>query len=135
MVVLVIATWTDYKKKEIPDWLTYGAFILTLAYRLWKGDAGSYLLEAAFVFVAIMVVAVLSKSFIGGGDIKLLTFLGLATGFPIINGIIMIAFVSALLYAVATRKKGVIFAPFITVAFLITLFLQQFNTIHITIPS
>ncbi len=79
-----------------------------------------------FLFLAI---ALLSKGGMGGGDVKLMAVLGLASGLPDVLLVFMLAFFSGALVGVLliifkqkTRKSPLPFGPFLSLAFLGTTF-------------
>jgi leader peptidase (prepilin peptidase) / N-methyltransferase len=88
--------------------------------KLWILNA---LLGGAIGFIILFVVALASRGGMGGGDIKLAGFLGLAVGFPLILALIFIAvvvggLVSAvlLILRIRKRKQAIPFGPFLVFA-------------------
>lgn len=77
---LLHASWTDWRRREIDNWLN--AAILLLAPLYWYADPSFDWLDAGFqIAVAVVTFAVLLGLFalgqMGGGDVKLLTVLAL----------------------------------------------------------
>lgn len=84
-VALLIGTYTDFKTREVPDWLNYGLIfvgfgvriILTTVYHDW-----SYLLQGIIGFAAFFVIALVMfyAGQWGGGDSKMVMGLGALLG-------------------------------------------------------
>lgn len=83
LIVLLIATYTDFKTGEIPDWLSYGFIIAALGIRLIHATATSdwmYFLYGVIGFAAVFVFSLLvyyTRQW-GGGDAKVMMGLGAA---------------------------------------------------------
>ncbi|MFS0573977.1 prepilin peptidase, partial [Brevibacillus sp. 179-C8.2 HS] len=74
-----------------------------------------------FVLSMLLGLSFFVQDGIGGGDMKLLTFLGFALGFPLVNGVILLSFLSGLVFSKVMNQVHVPFAPFITFSFMILL--------------
>lgn len=116
---LVVATWCDWKKRIIPDWLTLPLIGVAVLYQLFFGNVLNSLLSGIFVFAILLGLAVVLKGGIGGGDIKLFTFLATALGFPMIGTLMMLSFLFAVLYGKLTSQKEIPLAPFILSSFVL----------------
>lgn len=146
--VLVIIFITDLKKGLIPDRITYPAIKITAVYLLvmsaskiapsyFRDQALSVLEPVIYAFAASALIGLFFLSLIlltrgrgmGGGDLKLGIFLGLAFGFPNALLVLILAFllgsaVGILLILSGRKKFGqtVPFGPFLATAGIITLF-------------
>lgn len=118
-IALIIAAWIDWKRRIIPDWLTLPLIGVAVLYHLFIGNLLVSILSGVFVLVVLLVLAMATKGGIGGGDIKLLTFLAIAIGFPMIGTLIMISFLMAILFAKIMNRKEVPLAPAILLGFII----------------
>lgn len=97
LVALLIGTYTDFKVREVPDWLNYGLIfvgfglrlIFTTVYHDW-----SYLLEGIFGFAAFLVLALLMfyAGQWGGGDSKMVMGLGAIIGLELSIDAFLIGF-------------------------------------------
>lgn len=82
-IVLLLATITDLKKLEVPDWLNFSflafAAFVKIAATIISGDL-SILSNAAISFTIIFIFGIILyyAQSLGGGDIKLLFGLGIA---------------------------------------------------------
>ncbi len=87
LITLLIATFTDLKRREVPDWLSYSFIAAGIGMRgifsLFSGTemllAGALGLIAAFLVGAGLYYAKLW----GGGDAKLLMGMGIMLGIPL----------------------------------------------------
>ncbi|WNC13080.1 A24 family peptidase [Brevibacillus brevis] len=120
-IVLLIAAWTDWKWRIIPDWLTYPSMVVAILYHSVHDQLGYSVFGGLFVFFMLMVLSLFVQDGIGGGDMKLLTFLGFALGFPLVNWVILLSFLSGLIFSKVMNQVQVPFAPFIAFSFVILL--------------
>ena len=94
---LLIGTYTDFKKREVADWLNYSMIfagigirlIATIAYKDW-----SYLLEGLFGFLAMFLLALLMfyTGQWGGGDSKMIMGIGVLLGLEFSIGTFLLHF-------------------------------------------
>ncbi|WP_307068241.1 prepilin peptidase [Alkalibacillus filiformis] len=129
--LLVIITVSDLYKQIIPDsiLLVFLVSIILLRILIPTNPWYDAYLAAIIGFVLLLVIAIVSKGGMGGGDIKLFGVLGLFLG---IQGTLMTLFLSSLIGAVVgvilmafgKVKRGVPipFGPFIAVSALIAYF-------------
>ena len=125
------AAWTDYKRKEIDNWipaviLTYGIILNVFIYPTKFAESFIYTLT---VFVILFVIYIITAGKLGGGDIKLLTALAFFFG----SSIMFLLFTSGLVAVVYGTLKGIknktylktetIFGPSIFIATILTLIL------------
>ena len=86
IAVAALAAWTDWRRGEVPNWLTYGALIfgplLNIGRMLYAKEPmeaalteGGFSLAGAAV-CAIVPVLLYRQGAIGGGDLKLLAAVG-----------------------------------------------------------
>ncbi len=76
----------------------------------------------------LLLITIISRGGMGWGDVKLAALIGLATGFPLVLLALVMAAIMGGLVAVALliakkrgRKEAIPFAPFLSLATLITL--------------
>ncbi|WP_414854192.1 prepilin peptidase [Brevibacillus sp. IT-7CA2] len=118
-VVLLIASYTDWKWRKIPDVLTYSSIVIALMYQLFWGNIWLSLIAGIVVFGVMVGLAYVLNGGIGGGDIKLCTFLALALSYPLINPLLLVSFILAIIYAKIMNRKEVPLAPAILLGFII----------------
>lgn len=84
LLVLLIASYTDLRTKEVPDWLSYGFIVAALGIRgIYSFQDGWEVIVAGLVgFAAFYLLALLFyyTHQWGGGDSKLLMGMGVALG-------------------------------------------------------
>ena len=93
---------------------------------LWIVDAA---IGGGIGFGLLLIVALVSRGGMGGGDVKLAGLIGLVTGFPLVFVAMFLGVVSGGLVAgvllvtkVKTRKETIPFGPFLCLAAMATLF-------------
>jgi leader peptidase (prepilin peptidase)/N-methyltransferase len=93
---------------------------------LWIVDAA---IGGSIGFVLLLIVALISRGGMGGGDVKLAGLIGLVTGFPLVFVAMFLGVVSGglvagvlLLTKVKKRKETIPFGPFLALASVATLF-------------
>lgn len=128
--LLLAASYTDIKRREIPDTI---CLLLVLTGFL-KFSFQNLL--GIFVALPFLIAAMLKENSIGGGDIKLTAAVGLVLGFwkgiygLIIGLILLIALYVILRISSIIRKKQVAknlsmpLAPFLGIGFLIMYFIN-----------
>ncbi|TKJ17664.1 hypothetical protein CEE44_03985 [Candidatus Woesearchaeota archaeon B3_Woes] len=87
VIVLIIASLTDIKTREVPDWINFSIIPLGLGIRLiWSLSTNdySYIIEGLVGFSAFFILALLMfyTGQWGGGDSKMLMGLGALIGLP-----------------------------------------------------
>lgn len=131
-VILIIGTYTDFKIREVPDWVNYSGVVMGLGIRLLYSAATfhwSYILSGVIgfaIFFAIALVMFYLGQW-GGGDSKMLMGLGALIGFELrpdhglisffINALIVGAVYGILwgIYLAARNRKK--FLPYIEKVF------------------
>jgi len=128
VVLTAYAAWTDYKRKEIDNWvpaavLTYGIILNAFLNPARFIESIMYMLTAFAILFAIYII---TNGQLGGGDVKLLTALAFFFGSSIMI-LLLIAGMTATAYGVLKGIKDrtyfrteVIFAPSIFVAAVLT---------------
>ena len=96
-IALVIGTYTDFKTREVPDWLNYGLIfvgfglriIFTVVYQDW-----SYIVHGLLGFGAFLILALVMfyAGQWGGGDSKMVMGLGMLLGLELSIGAFLIGF-------------------------------------------
>jgi Flp pilus assembly protein protease CpaA len=101
-VVLILASITDLRHEVIPDKLTYGSIIIGLLIRYFYHDQSfmSYIICSFIVGGIMYLAAIISNGNIGGGDIKIVAFIGLLIGFPLIYFALFVSFLIASIYGI-----------------------------------
>ncbi|SFE01347.1 Type IV leader peptidase family protein [Thermoanaerobacter thermohydrosulfuricus] len=128
IVLTACAVWTDYKRKEIDNWvpaavLTYGIILNAFLNPARFIESIMYMLTAFAILFAIYII---TNGQLGGGDVKLLTALAFFFGSSIMV-LLLIAGITATTYGVFKGIKNrtyfrteTIFAPFIFIAAVLT---------------
>lgn len=129
--LLIVITFIDLKTQEIPDELIIFGLITGLLFNLY--DIKANLLQGILGFLlgggSFLIIAMITRGAMGGGDIKLMAVLGLYFGWKMV---ILIALLSFILGAIISlvliiakikgRKDYIPFGPFIATSALITVF-------------
>ncbi|MBS2014637.1 MAG: prepilin peptidase [Deltaproteobacteria bacterium] len=86
LAVVGIAAWFDWRRGEIPNWLTYGAILVAPILHVARFLSVSYPMDVALteggfsiggaVLTALVPALMYRQGAIGGGDVKLLLALG-----------------------------------------------------------
>lgn len=134
--ILVIISFIDYYHQIIPDSLVVILIMLTICYKftvfiLCKTpfDLINSILALIIGGGLFLIIALVSKGGMGGGDIKLISILGFILGLKKILLNILLSFIIGAVFSIfllLLKKKGkkdaIPFGPFINIAFVITLF-------------
>jgi leader peptidase (prepilin peptidase)/N-methyltransferase len=129
--MLILITFVDLERQEIPDEVILFGLIVGLIFNLF--DIKANMLPGIIGFVLgggiFLLIAILTNGAMGGGDIKLMAVLGLFLGWKFILLISLIAFVIgavASLVLIAAKIKGtkdyIPFGPFIAIAAMFVIF-------------
>ncbi|WP_170220317.1 prepilin peptidase [Paenibacillus anaericanus] len=121
VVVLLIFAIRDIRTQILPDRWILAAFAGSLVIRVIysPGSIFNYIGAALCVGGIIIIIALISNGGIGGGDVKLLTWLGFSVGLYPTLMVLLISCVFGLTY-VAIWKRGTIpFAPFVFLSFMV----------------
>lgn len=121
LLVLSCAAYKDYKERIIPD-MVHIALILIGSIRLFTEisigtkftailcDFGLGMIVPFFLFISL---ALMSENSIGGGDIKLFSVLGFATGILNILPIILLSCIIGLIYGKVKKENYIPMAVFV----------------------
>jgi prepilin signal peptidase PulO-like enzyme (type II secretory pathway) len=111
MIVLAAAAIVDLQRKMIPDWLTLPGLAWVLGASAFLG--WPRLLDALFGVLfcggIMLLLAVISRGSIGGGDVKLVAMIGASLGWRWGFGVLAFAQLSLALLALClfiARRKG-----------------------------
>lgn len=129
--VLIVVSFIDLKHYLIPNRILLFALFGGLTLNIFARDLTlqSIILGFLSAGVFLLLIALVSKGGMGGGDIKLAAVIGIYLGWP--GGIIAVfvacllagaAGMALLLVRVKSLKDAIPFGPFITLGTLITLF-------------
>lgn len=78
---VLIAAATDIRKREIPNWLTFGAIAAGLVvHPALSGWEGFRLSIMGFLIAALIFLPLFALRFLGGGDVKLMGSIGALAG-------------------------------------------------------
>ncbi|MEN6349746.1 MAG: prepilin peptidase [Syntrophomonas sp.] len=121
--LIIVAAFTDMKDGVIPDSITYPGLITGILLSCFLGSISTAILGSAFFGGFLLLIAVLSRGGMGGGDVKLAAVIGAFLG---LKGAVMVLVLSSFLGAIwvlpllfkgkADRKTAVKFGPFLSLA-------------------
>ena len=132
IIIMITVTLSDLKYQIIPNKITYPGIILFFIIRMFYHPypIWSYIIGAVIGGGLLLLVAILSRGGMGGGDIKLFFLIGLVLGWQ--NTLLAIFLSTAIgsiiggflmLFRVVKRKQMIAFGPFIFIGSIITYFL------------
>jgi len=132
--VLVVIAAIDIRTLKIPNRIVLPAAAIVLAADtiFMPGRAIEFLLAALLAGAALLVVNLISSSWMGMGDVKLGMLLGAALGWGVV-GALEIAFIATFPFAVAVlvrggleaRKAALPFGPFMAFGALVVLIVPR----------
>lgn len=143
--LLIVITFVDLERQEIPDELILFGLIMGLLFNIFniKTDMVPGIIGFILGGGAFLIIAMLTNGAMGGGDIKLMAVLGLFLGWKLI---IIVAVISFILGGVVSfilitakikgRKDYIPFGPFIALAALAVIFygIRMIQTYMSSIP-
>jgi Flp pilus assembly protein protease CpaA len=97
LIALIIASYTDIKTREVPDWLNYSLIVFGLGARLIFSLASndfSFILHGIYGFAAFLILAY-AMYYLGqwgGGDSKMLMGLGAVIGLELSSSSLLVPF-------------------------------------------
>ncbi|WP_128896632.1 prepilin peptidase [Longirhabdus pacifica] len=123
--VLMIATYTDLKKRVIPNVLVYGGAMVVMLMHMVAPvyPIGFYVL--GLVPAACMsILFFFSPDKVGGGDVKLFLFLGLALGgvgptIILVFTTVFIFILQLIFLVLKNKQKSFPMAPFVLISFIV----------------
>ncbi|MBU2560944.1 MAG: A24 family peptidase [Nanoarchaeota archaeon] len=128
-IALLIGSYTDFKVREVPDWLNYGlifvGFGLRLIFSITYQDA-DYIIHGLLGFGAFFIIALVMfyAGQWGGGDSKMVMGLGALLGLELSIDSFMIGFIINIV--VFGALFGLLFSVYLAVANL-KAFAKEFN--------
>ena len=130
--VLTFSSYTDLKERKIPNTFIYISIGIIILIRLFHHPQGitSYIWGTVPAIITVIIYIFSNHSPIGGGDIKLLIFMGITLGGFNITLTIIYSFVIILLYSVIVvflnkKAASLPLAPFLLLGTLL-LFTQSY---------
>lgn len=126
--LLVLAVLTDIREKLILDVITLPSLGILLVTRIFIGSEPFwfYLLGGVVGFSLLLLIAIVSKGGMGGGDIKLYAAIGVVLGpWMTVMSLVLASFVGAIVgiifvvFKLIKRKEPIPFAPFIYIGTLV----------------
>ncbi|MBC7765458.1 MAG: prepilin peptidase [Hyphomonadaceae bacterium] len=121
--VLLVITVIDFETYEIPDKILLVAFFVGIVYNIVRWDVNfsiNSLIGFFAISVPLLLIAMLTKGSMGGGDIKLMAVAGLFIGWKLMLAAFFIAIVLGGLISVGLlwtsikkRKDPIPFGPFL----------------------
>ncbi len=115
-IALSIGSYTDFKKREVPDWVSYSLIFIGLGIRLLYSAATFdwmffvYGVIGCIVFIGMALLMFYSGQW-GGGDAKILAGIGAVIGLKFSTDSLLISFVINLLFVGAAY--GLVFSVFV----------------------
>ena len=132
---LILISLIDYKMQIIPDGLVGVIAVSSVQYNLLYAPYGvlDMLLGGAIGFAVMLLIFVISRGGMGGGDVKLSSVVGLWLGVEgtllfLLLAFIMGGVISLLLLVSGVKSKGdaIPFGPFLCLAAFVTVLYQPF---------
>jgi len=125
--ILGLILITDIERRWIPNVVVYPAILLGAAAAFlnpsldpWRAFAGGAAGFAIYLLIATLGNALYGSEAMGAGDVKLATFIGLITGFPLVFVAAIVAIFAAggtglvlLLTRVRRRRDPIPYSPFL----------------------
>ncbi len=138
-VILITTAFTDIDEGIIPDLVTYPGIVIGLFLSIFTIGFKSSALGAIVFATLLLIIALVSRGGMGGGDIKLAGVIGAFIG---LSGSILTLFISSLaggIWAVvllsrgkADRKTALRFGPFLAVsAWLVWLYGEEILALYL----
>lgn len=120
--ILLYIIVIDLKYMIIPDKLNLSLVILGIIMLIYSSNKYYYIIGAMIGFLVFLIIAVLTDA-MGGGDIKLMTALGLIFGIKGVMFITIFSFITGaiisvllLLLKIKNRNDKIPFGPFISLS-------------------
>jgi Flp pilus assembly protein protease CpaA len=132
--ILLYVSITDIRERRIPNRVMFPALAVALCVALVHPERWALLL-GGLIAGGLLLLPTFIYGFekAGGGDVKLALFIGLVLGWPAILPALMLAFLSATLFAAGgilmrrlSRRSVIAFGPFLALGGLVIGLLTQF---------
>ncbi|WP_146808327.1 prepilin peptidase [Aneurinibacillus danicus] len=130
--LLVIITVSDLAYRIIPDRIVFlflGLFLVLRFFIHPNETYASHLIGMVLGFGIFLLIAIVSRGGMGGGDIKLMAVVGLFLGYPLLFVTILLSTFFGAFYGIllivfkgAGRKAEIPFGPFIALASVVSVF-------------
>jgi prepilin signal peptidase PulO-like enzyme (type II secretory pathway) len=126
--LLILSVLTDIREKLILDVITLPSIVLLVIVRFFIGQEPflNYLIGGAVGFGLLLLLAVISKGGMGGGDIKLYAAIGVVLGPSLtVMSLVLASFVGTIVgiilisLKVVKRKEPIAFGPSIMIGTLV----------------
>ncbi|MGI2295579.1 prepilin peptidase [Paenibacillus sp. GXUN7292] len=120
-ILLLYFSYTDFRYKILPNKLMYPALSSISIYRLFIHDDAiwTYFATGGIAGGLFLLVALINPKWIGGGDVKLLAFLGIALGWELMVIATLIFSIAGFIFSLftgflkRTLRKIIPLGPFI----------------------
>lgn len=109
LLILLAVFFIDLQHQIVPNALTYPGLLLGLLLAVLQGRFADALLAAAGAGAFFLIIAVVSRGGMGGGDVKLAAMMGAFLGWPAIAVALLLAFTlgaAAGLLLIALRQRS-----------------------------
>jgi Flp pilus assembly protein protease CpaA len=128
LMLLLVATVIDLRRREIPDWVAIALFVVAAASRLMSWTSEGWLsLALGSVLAFALSLLLFWRGAMGGGDAKVLTALGAVLGpGQFMSMFFYVALAGGLLAlaAIVRGKREIAYAPAIALGFLALVLVQ-----------
>ncbi len=139
IAILALITVTDIERRRIPNVVIYPAIVLAAAAAFvtpgldpWRALVGGAVGFAIYFAIALGGRALYGPGALGEGDVKLATFIGLITGFPLVFVAIVVAILAAgatslilLVTGIRGRRDPIPYGPFLVAGAVVALLWGQ----------
>lgn len=129
-LALLIAVGTDFSHREIPDQVSLGAAALLAIVDLIVLDWSAFI-GGAILFSFLLLIAVVSRGGMGGGDIKLALAIGLALGWQLALVALVLAILlgglpATIMLAFGKKGQALPFGPFLALGAWVAMFFGSY---------
>jgi len=131
-LMLIAVFFIDLDHQIVPNTITYSGLVVGLLLAIPQGRPVASVLSALGAGAFFLLVAILSRGGMGGGDIKLAAMMGAFLGWPAIAVALMLAFtlgagagLGLILVRKRTRKDAIPFGPSLALGGVIAVFAAE----------
>lgn len=105
--LLSFFTWTDVQFRVIPNPVVYAGIVLAIFIRFWTHPLPylDYLIGGVIGFALLLLIAYVSRGGMGGGDIKLFSFIGLMIGWKGVVLALILSSAAGSIYGIYKIRK------------------------------